>query len=165
MQYIKIRILEFRDNQAQADLNQVAVDFNRLVADADDAARLASEIEALAKRSQSPADLELAVSQRAAAQALASSMTTARMKVKHASEANAKRARTHMQTGTFGYQEIDPTKMEVVRLLDEAGNPFPAGAVFCYEVADAEPLMPSWGIPDPESAPAGGPAVPTAAGS
>lgn len=51
--------------------------------------------------------------------------------------------------GTLGYQEIDSARMEVVRLLDESGNPFPADAVFGYEVVDADPPMPNWGTADP----------------
>jgi hypothetical protein len=68
------------------------------------------------------------------------------MKVHFASEAHTKAAFTHAKVGTYGYQEIETQKNEVVRLLDEAGNTFPADAVFGYEVVDDNPPPPAWAI-------------------
>lgn len=153
MKYIKIKIVEFRDSAAYAVLQQADADLRELMAAADAAKREAAEIEHLAKESQAPADLEKAESAKARARALASSIITAREKVGIVSEAHGKKAKAHKMVGTFGYQEVDPARMEVVRLLDEAGNPFPADAVFGYEVVDAEPPMPTWGIPDPPREP------------
>lgn len=149
MIYIKIRIIECRDNAAYAALQQADADLRELAESADAAKREADEIEQLAKQSQAPADLEKAEAAKVRARALASTILTAREKVKLASEAHGKKARTHKMVGAFGYQEIDSVRMEVLRLLDEHGNPFPADAVFGYEVVDAQPPMPNWGIPDP----------------
>lgn len=149
MKYIKIKIIEFRDPAAYTALQQADAELRELVQAADAAQREAAEIEKLAKQSGLPADLELAESEKAKARGMASLLIGARGKVKAASELHGKKAKAHKMVGTFGYQEIDPARMEVVRLLDDAGQPFPTDAVFGYEVVDAEPPMPKWGIPDP----------------
>lgn len=148
MKYIKIKIVEYRDPQAYADLQQAATELSSLSASVDAVMRLANELDELAKQSQLPADLGLAASESANSKALASSLIAARMKVKHASEANSRKAFGHPKVGTFGYQEIDSSTMKVLAIKDDQGNPFPAGDVFGYEVADADPPMPAWGQPD-----------------
>ncbi len=148
MKYIKIKIIECRDNNAYSDLQRAAAELNDAITAAEAAERHAGELDALAQRSQSPSDINIANVERAKAQALVSALIGARMKVQQASECHRKNCRTHGLVGVFGYQEIETSKMEVQRLLDEAGNPFPADAVFGYEVVDADPPMPVWGIPD-----------------
>ena len=148
MKYIRIRIIEHRDNVAYKTLQQAAADLNDMSAAADAANRQASDLENLAKQSQLPSDIDIAAGEKAKAKALASAIITARMKVQNASEHHSKMSTQNRLCGAFGYQEIDSSKMEVLRLLDEAGNPFPKDAVFGYEVVDAEPPMPIWGVPD-----------------
>jgi hypothetical protein len=149
MRYIKIKIIEFRDNQAYADLQQAAAELADLTNAADAQARQAAEIDKLAKASGLPGDAELAAAESGKAKAMASALITARMKVSNASEAHSRKAKGHAKVGSFGYQEIESGRMEVVRLLDERGQPFPPDAVFGYEVVDANPPMPKWGTPDP----------------
>ena len=154
MKYIKIKIIEYRDNQAYADLQAAAAELNDLTAQHDAAARNAAEIDKLAKASGLPADAEIAAAEAGKARALASALIAARGKVSHASEAHQRKARNPAKAGTFGvgtfgYQELTPDTLELVRLLDEQGKPFPADAVFGYEVVDADPPMPKWGTPDP----------------
>lgn len=148
MRYIKIKIIEYRDNQAYADLQAAAAALNEITAATEAAKRNAEEIDKLAKLSGLPADIELAAAEAGKARAMASSLIVARMKVSNASENHARKAKGHAQVGTFGYQELDPVKLELVRLLDESGRPFPPEAVFGYEVVDADPPMPKWGTPD-----------------
>lgn len=148
MKYAKIKILECRDNAAFANLQQAAAELVELEHSAEDANRHADEIEKLAGRSHAPADLELAAGERAKANALASAILAARMKAKQASEMHRRMAFSHRMVGTFGYQEIDPIDSKVIRLLDEAGNPFPPDMVFGYDIADANPPFPAWGISD-----------------
>jgi hypothetical protein len=149
MKYILIKVIEYRDNQAYAELQQAAADLDELTKATDAHARQAAEIDKLAKASGLPGDTELAAAETGKARALASSLITARMKVSNASEAHSRKAKGHAKVGSFGYQEIDPVRMEVVRILDERGQPFPADAVFGYEVVDANPPRPKWGTPDP----------------
>ena len=149
MRYIKFRIVEYRDNQAYADLQAAAAELGDLTAQHDAATRNAAEIDKLAKASGLPGDAEIAAAEAGKARALASALIAARGKVSHASEVHSKKARGHAKVGTFGYQELTPDTLELVRLLDEQGKPFPPDAVFGYEVEDANPPMPKWGIPDP----------------
>lgn len=149
MRYIKIKIIEYRDPAAYDALQQAGADLRELTESADVAKREADELDKLAKQSSLPADLELAEAEKAKARGIASLIIAARGKVKAASELHGKKAKAHKMVGTFGYQEIDTARMEAVRLLDDAGNPFPPDAVFGYEVVDANPPRPKWGTPDP----------------
>lgn len=149
MKYIKIKIVEYRDNQAYTDLQQAAAELTELTQTADAQARQAAEIDKLAKASGLPSDAELAAAEAGKARAMSSSLITTRMKVSYASEAHSRKAKAHAKVGTFGYQELTPDTLELVRLLDERGQPFPADAVFGYEVVDANPPIPKWGTPDP----------------
>lgn len=148
MKYIKIKFIEYRDNNVYADLQQADKELREITDSADTAKREAAEIEQLAKDSQSPADLEKAEAAKARARLFFSSIIIAREKLKVISESHTKQAKAHKKVGTFGYQEIDSSRMEVMRLLDEEGNLVPSNAVFCYEVVDSDPPMPGWGIPD-----------------
>lgn len=147
MKYIKIKIIEHRDNQAYDDLQKAAAELNALAIEHDTATREAAEIEKLAKASGLPGDLETAAAATGKAKALASALIAARGKVSHASENHRKKALGHAKVGTFGYQELTPDTLELVRLLDEEGNPFPPDAVFGYEVVDAKPPLPVWARP------------------
>ena len=62
----------------------------------------------------------------------------------HASENHTRKAKSHAKVGTFGYQKLDPVKLELVRLLDEQGKPFPPDAIFGYEIVDVEPPTPTF---------------------
>lgn len=153
MKYIKIKIVEYRDNTAHADLQQAAAELNQIITSADASRREATEIEDLAKQSNLASDIALAEAEKEKSGKLSSSVLAAKMKVKYLSQSSTKRAFDHAMVGTFGYQEIDSATMTVVRLLDESGQPYPRDAIFGYEVVDVEPPMPAWGIPDTEPSP------------
>lgn len=55
----------------------------------------------------------------------------------------------HSRVGSFGYQEINDEGTEMVSIRDEAGNLFPATALYEYEIVDRDPPMPKWGTPPP----------------
>ena len=74
MKYIKVRIIEYRDNQAYADLQAAAAELNELTAQHDAAARNAAAIDKLAKASGLPADIEIAAAEDGKARALASAL-------------------------------------------------------------------------------------------
>lgn len=61
-----------------------------------------------------------------------------------AGEATVEAMKSHARVGTFGYQVIDESVMEVVKLVDEAGGDLPAGAVYGYEIVDTNPPAPAW---------------------
>jgi hypothetical protein len=59
---------------------------------------------------------------------------------------DATKAGSHRKVGTFGFQEIN--NGVVLALKDEKGNPYPSSAAIGYEVIEADPDMPPWGIAD-----------------
>lgn len=61
---------------------------------------------------------------------------------------DARYAKLHPRVGTLGYQEIDPVLGIVVALKDLSGVPFPANAIYGYEIADSSPTQPVWAIRD-----------------
>lgn len=52
--------------------------------------------------------------------------------------------KAHPRVGSFGYQIIDAATMTVLKLVDEDSLDLPAGAVYGYEVIDANPAPPAW---------------------
>ncbi len=53
-------------------------------------------------------------------------------------------ARVHKKVGTCGYEVLNEIGTLVEKVVDEAGNLLPAGAVFSYEVFDHYPPLPAW---------------------
>lgn len=73
---------------------------------------------------------------------------TARKAMVAAQEAAATAAvldmKNHARARTFGYQVLTEDGSTVTAIVDEAGAALPAGAVYEYEVVDADPALPAW---------------------
>ncbi|MCK7495190.1 MAG: hypothetical protein MZW92_31915 [Comamonadaceae bacterium] len=141
-----VKIIEYRDNQAYADLQQAAADLTELTQAYDAQARPGGRDRLQPRQGLRPA-LAMPSWRRprpARARAMASSLITARMKVSNASEAHGRKAKEPCQgrrlrlsgnrSGPDG-SGADPRRRR--------GRPFPADAVFGYEVVDDNPADPA----------------------
>jgi len=147
MQYIKIRILEWRDEASFNLLQKVGTQARAALEKAEAARGRASSLTAqLAKtdeRLQQLHDQTEAAAARSLAAQLTNEANALQAIADQASADNSKKRSTHKMCGTFGYQIVDESG-NVESIVDEAGAPYPADAIYGYEVADANPPAPSW---------------------
>ena len=156
IRFIKIRFVEWRDNNSFASLQRVGNEAQakrelvdrardkaiRLRDKADERLRI-NKINLADPKVQRPAYVVEADEAEADLKRMEDELRPLQDVAARMSEQNSIAARSHAQCGKFGFQVVD-SEGGVIKIVDADGNDLPLGQEYSYEVSDGAPARPNW---------------------
>lgn len=156
IRFIKIRFVEWRDNNSFVSLQRVGNEVQakrelvdrardkaiRLRDKADERLRI-NKINLSDPKNSRPAYVIEADQAEAELKRMEDELRPLQDVAARMSEQNSTAARSHEQCGKFGFQVVDSSN-GVIKIVDADGNDLPRGQVYSYEVSDDSPPRPSW---------------------